>query len=146
MSKKGLYKRKKKILIIAGVMVFILVIISFNLRSHRENSMKVTVEKVKKQNIASIISASGEVKPKKNVNISAQIPGRIIKIGVEEGQRVNAGDFLLKLDSSQYEANAERDRALIRPYKAELIKADAAFKKDESFYQRQQLFDEKLIS
>jgi HlyD family secretion protein len=147
MSEKGLFKRKKKILIISAVAILILAIVFFNLRSRREKSIKVTVEKVKSQDLVSIISASGEIKPKKNVNISAQIPGRVIKIGVEEGQRVKAGDFLLKLDSSQYEANAERDRAFISSYKAELIKADASFKKDESFYQRQQqLFDEKLIS
>lgn len=147
MSEKGLFKRKKKILIISAVAIFILAIVFLNLRSHREKSIKVTVEKVKRQDLVSITSASGEIKPKKNVNISAQIPGRVIKIGVVEGQRVKAGDFLLKLDASQYEANAERDRALIRSYKAELIKADAVLKKDESFYKRQQqLYDEKLIS
>jgi HlyD family secretion protein len=147
MSRKGFFKRKKKMVIISIVAFFILLIIFSNLRSRREKSIKVTLEKVKKQDLVSTISASGEVKPKKNVNISAQIPGRIIKIGVKEGQKVSAGDFLLKLDPSQYEANADRDRALISSYKAELIKAEAVFKKDESFYQRQQqLFDEKLIS
>ena len=106
-----------------------------------------TVEKVEKQDLESIISASGEVKPKKNVNISAQIPGRIIKIGVDEGQNVKAGDFLLKLDPTQYEANANRDRALINSFKASLIKAKARSKKDESYYERQKkLWEEMLIS
>jgi len=107
----------------------------------------VTLEKVEKQDLESIISASGEIKPKKNVNISAQIPGRIIKIGVDEGQNVKAGDFLLKLDSTQYEANANRDRALIDSYKASHIKAEARLKKDESYYERQKkLWEEMLIS
>lgn len=146
-EKRSFFKRKKKILIISTVALVIVLIVFFNLQSQREKSLKVTIEKVKKQNLVSIISASGEVKPKKNVNISAQIPGRIIKIGVEEGQRVKAGDFLLKLDSTQYEANADRDRAAIRSFNAELIKADAIFKKDESFYQRQKkLYEELLIS
>jgi HlyD family secretion protein len=93
------------------------------------------------------VSASGEVKPKKNINISAHISGRIVRIGVEEGQRVKKDDFLLKLESTQYEANADRDRAVIRTFRAELIKADAQLKKDKSFYERQKkLYDEKLIS
>ncbi len=146
-EKRSFFKRKKKILIISSVVLVVVLIVFFNLQSQREKSLKVTIEKVKKQNLVSIISASGEVKPKKNVNISAQIPGRIIKIGVEEGQRVKAGDFLLKLDSTQYEANADRDRASIRSFNAERIKADAIFKKDESFYQRQKkLYEEMLIS
>lgn len=146
-EKRSFFKRRKKAIIISAVIILIGIIILFNLRAQREKAIKVTVEKVKRHDLTSIISASGEVKPKKNVNISAHVPGRIVKIGVEEGQRVKARDFLLKLDSIQYEANADRDRALIHSYKAELIKAEAGLKKDESFYERQKkLHDENLIS
>ena len=146
-EKKSFFKRRKKTIIIFGVILFIAILIIFNLQSQREKSLKVTVEKVKKENLTSKISASGEIKPKKNVNISAHVPGRIIKIGVEEGQRVNIDDFLLKLDSIQYEAMADRDRALISSYRAELIRAEATLKRDEKFYERQvKLFEEKLIS
>jgi len=146
-EKKGFFKRRKKALIIFAVILIIGIIIISNLRSKREKTVKVTVEKVEKQDLESIISASGEVKPKKNVNISAQIPGRIIKIGVDEGQNVKAGDFLLKLDAIQYEANANRDRALINSFKASLIKAKARSKKDGSYYERQKkLWEEMLIS
>jgi HlyD family secretion protein len=140
-------KGRKKVIIISAVVILIGIIIFFNLQAQREKAVKVTMEEVKKQDLTSIVSASGEVKPRKNVNISAHIPGRIVNIGVEEGQRVKADDFLLKLDSIQYEANAARDRATIRSLKAELIKAEAALKKDENFFYRQKkLFDEKLIS
>lgn len=146
-KKRGFFKKRKKLIIISAVIIVIGLIIIFNLQSQREKTIKVTVEKVERHDLASAISASGEVMPKKNVNISAQVPGRIIKIGVEEGQKVKAGDFLLKLDSVQYEANAERDRALIHLYKTELIKAEARLKKDESFHERQtKLYEEKLIS
>lgn len=146
-EKTGFFRRRKKIILFFLVIAVIAIIIFFNLQSQREKSIKVMVEKVKRDNLESIISASGEVKPKKNVNISAHIPGRIVKIGVEEGQRVKAGDFLLKLESTQYEANADRDRAQIQSLKAELIRAEAVKKRDESFYERQlKLFDSKLIS
>ncbi len=146
-EKQGFFRRRKKLIIVFAVIILIGIIILFNLQSRREKSIKVTIEKVETHDLTSIVSASGEVKPKKNVNISANVPGRIVKIGVEEGQRVETGDFLLKLDSTQYEANADRDRALISSYNAELIKAEARLKKDESFYYRQKkLFDEQLIS
>jgi len=146
-KEKSFFKKRKKIIIISGVIIVIGLIIIFNLQSQREKAIKVTVEKVEKHDLASTVSASGEIKPKKNVNISAQVPGRIIKIGVEEGQRVKAGDFLMKLDSTQYEANADRDRALIHLYRTELIKAVAILKKDKSFYERQKkLYEEQLLS
>lgn len=145
-KKKG---RRKKIIIISTVIVLIAVIIFFNLRAQREKATKVTAEKVQRQDLTSIVSASGEVKPKKNVNISAQLTGvhRIIKIAAEEGQRVKAGDFLLKLESTQYEAVADRNRALIRSFKSDLIQAEVRLKKDESyFYRQKKLYEEKLIS
>ena len=145
-EKKSPRKRKKTILIAAGI-ILIALIIFFNFKSQREKAIKVTVEKVTRQNLTSKISASGEVKPKKSVNISAHIPGRIVIIGVEEGQRVKIGDFLLKLESTQYEANADRDRARIQSSKADLIRAEAILRKDELYYERyKKLFEEDLIS
>ncbi len=92
------------------------------------------MEKVKKQDLTAIISASGEIKPKKNINISAQVPGRIIKIGIVEGQEVKAGDFLLKLDSTQYEANADRDQNFIQAANADLIQAEARLKTGQELF------------
>ena len=146
-AKSGTKKKRRRTVIIALVIVFFCVVILFNLLSQREKSLRVTVETVGREDLTAIISASGEVKPKKNVNISAHIPGRIVKIGVEEGQTVTQGDFLLKLDSTQYEANADRDQAVIRSFKADLIQAEARLKKDERYYDRQKkLYDEDLIS
>jgi HlyD family secretion protein len=138
--------RKKKIFIIATIIIIGLIAI-FGLRGRKEKSVKVTVEKAKLNDLTSMVSASGEVKPKKNIEISANVPGRIVKIGVVEGQEVKAGDFLLKLDATQYEANAERDRALIQSYQSQLIQSEARMKREQNAYNRQkQLYDGKLIS
>lgn len=138
--------KKKKVIILTAFIALIALIIFLNLRSQREKAIKVTVEKVTLKDLTSIVSASGEIKPKKNINLSALVPGRIIKIGVKEGDLVRAGDFLLQLDSAQYEANAERDRALIQAYRSQLIEAEARMKRDESQYERQKkLYEEQLI-
>lgn len=146
-EKKTFFQKRKKALVILGVVLVICVIVIANLRSQRERTVKVTVDKVVKQDLNSIVSASGEIKPKKNVNISAQVPGRIVKIGVVEGQDVKAGDFLLKLDSTQYEANADRDQYFIRSANAEFIQAEARLLRDKGSYDRlRRLFEEDLIS
>jgi len=142
-SKKG----KKKIIIISAIILFIAIIIFINLQAQREKSISVTVEKVEKENLVSKISASGEVKPKKSVNISALIAGRIIKIAVDEGQMVKKNDLLLKLESTQYEASADRDSAYIHSLQAEKIKAEAQLENDKRILQRKEsLFNKELIS
>ncbi len=146
-EKASFFKRHRKLLIILAVLAVLGAIVIGNMRSRREKTVKVTVEKVKKQDLTAIVSASGEIKPKKNINISAQVPGRIVKIGVVEGQEVKAGNFLLKLDSTQYEANADRDQNYIRAAKADLIQAEARLQRDKNSFDRQQkLFDDNLIS
>jgi HlyD family secretion protein len=140
-------RKRKKFIIISAVSLLAALIIIASLTSQREKSVRVTVEKTSSHDLTSIISASGEVKPKKNINISAHVPGRIIKIGVFEGQMVKAGDFLLKLDSTQYEAYTERDRALIQSYRSQFIQSEARMKMEQNNYERQkQLFDSQLVS
>ncbi len=139
-------KNRKKLWIIAAVALVGIVIV-LGLTSRKEKAIKAATEKVARQNLTQIVSASGEIKPKKNINLSAQIPGRIVKIGIQEGQEVKRGDFLLALDPSQYEANAERDRAFIQSSQAERIKVEAQLTKNKSYYERQKsLFDNQLIS
>jgi len=146
-NQKSFFKKNKKALIIIGIVAVVGLIILLNLRSKSEASVKVTVEKVGRQDLTSIISASGEVKPKKNVEISAHVPGRIVTIGIKEGDLVKKGDFLLKLDSTQYEANADRDRALISFYRTELEQSAAKLNQDKAVLERQkELFNSQLIS
>lgn len=145
-EKKG-SKKKTRLLLFIVIILIIAAVVFLNLQASREKAVKVTTDKVKKQDITSIISASGEIKPKKNINISALVAGRIVKIGVKEGQEVKAGDFLLQIDPTYFEAQVDRIRANINQFKAELIRAEAQYRRDKSYYERQkQLFDSSLIS
>ena len=146
-EKQGFFKLRKKLLIVLGVLLVLAVVVIANMQARREKTVKVTIDKAKKQDLTAIISASGEIKPKKSINISAQVPGRIIKIGVIEGQEVKAGDFLLKLDSTQYEAIADRDQNFIRAANADLIQSEARLQRDKGSFERQKkLFADDLIS
>ena len=62
-EKTSFLKRRKKPLIILAILLVVGVIVVANLRSQREKTVKVTVDKVKKLDLSSFISASGEVKP-----------------------------------------------------------------------------------
>jgi HlyD family secretion protein len=146
-DERSFFQRRKKTIIFAAVLLVIALIVIFNLSANRDSGLKVTAEKVKRQSLTSVISASGEIKPKKNIDISAHVPGRIDKIGVKEGDRVKAGQFLLQLDQAQYQANADRDKAMIRFYKTELESTRFRKEKDKSYYGSQEkLYEESLIS
>ena len=73
----------------------------------------VTVESIQKRDLEAIVSASGKIDPKKTVNISANTMGRVTRLGVKEGDRVTAGQFLLLIDPVNAEAAVRRDVAAV---------------------------------
>jgi HlyD family secretion protein len=78
-----------------------------------ETGTTVTVETIQKRDLDAIVSASGKIDPKKTVNISAQTPGRVTQLGVKEGDRVRAGQFLLQIDPVNAQAAVRRDIAAV---------------------------------
>lgn len=78
-----------------------------------ENGTLVSVETIQKRDLEAIVSASGKIEPKKTVNISAQTMGRVTRLGVQEGDRVKAGQFLLQIDPVNAEAAVRRDVAAV---------------------------------
>lgn len=137
----------KKILGIVAFLIVIFLIVFFNLRSKQRLGISVEVDKVKKGELISKVSASGEIRPRKYVNMSSNVPGMIEKIYVEEGEKVKEGQILLKLDSTQYEASVARDKAYIASLEEDLRNAETNLKKAEATYKRNvELHKEQLIS
>ena len=139
-------KFKKKI-ITAVVLAVVALIVLFNIKSGNGKNLEVTVEKVQKRDLVEKVSATGEIKPKKNINISTDVAGKILKILVREGEIVKKGQLLIKIDSAIYEANADHDREVISSAEAGQISQEATLKKARQYLERRrQLYDEGLIS
>jgi HlyD family secretion protein len=88
----------KKILIIVGVALVGAAVVAANLWYARDTSPGVTVEAIKVRDLEAIVSASGKIQPKRLVNISAETPGRVVELAVNEGDIVKRGQFLLQID------------------------------------------------
>lgn len=82
-------------------------------RSKQEKGTLVTAENVQRRDLDAIVSASGKIDPRRQVNISAQSIGRVTSIGVREGDRVKAGQFLLQIDPVAAESVVRRDEAAV---------------------------------
>jgi HlyD family secretion protein len=119
-------KTWKKVLIGVGAVLVLIVIVSVTVYQSRKNLVTVQTGKVQKQNLASIVSASGEIKPKTYVNIGANAFGKIIKLHVKEGDRVTKGQLLAQLENVQSSADVNATRAGVQAAETDAIAADAA--------------------
>jgi HlyD family secretion protein len=86
----------------------------------------VTAEAIRTRDLEALVSASGKIQPKRQVNISANQPGRVTRVAVEEGQRVKTGQFLLELDPRSLEGSLRRGEASIAQARSGLASSRVA--------------------
>ncbi len=123
-------KRKWKIwLIVLGVVVIGIVTLSAVQKS-RAGITVVQTGRVSRQDLASIVTASGEIKPRNYINIgtNAMVPSRLTEIVVKEGQRVRKGQLLARLESVQPEAEVAAQGAAVSSSESDSAAAESGLK------------------
>lgn len=84
--------------------------------------------KVVRQDLTSIVTASGEIKPKNYTNIGANVMGRIVEINVREGDKVHKNQVLAKLESVQAQADVQAQQAALNSAMADSTASEAGLK------------------
>ena len=147
-------------LLVAGIGVYASTIYS------KKGLVTVQTGQVVRQDLTSLVTASGEIKPKNYINIGANAQGDITELLVKEGDRVRKGQLLAKIEDIQPAADVEAQRATLTSAEAQSAASEAGVKAaDENIrtmqaalahdqadldrmkadYQRaEQLFNEKL--
>jgi HlyD family secretion protein len=135
--------------IAAGVVVAAVLggVVYASVTKDSRNRTVVQTQKVAKRDLTSVVSASGEVKPKKFVNVSANTSGRIVALLVKEGDRVKSGQVLARIDSTRIAAGEQQSSAAVQTARAELDRAQADLEMAKSSFERsKRMLDEQLIS
>jgi HlyD family secretion protein len=117
--------RRKKFLIFGGGATVLAILVILNATGNRGGEQSVRISTVDRRDLVATVTASGQIEPKRSVDISADITGRIIEIPVEEGDWVRRGDLVLRIDPSQYEAGVARARALLASAEASALQSRA---------------------
>src|SRR2546427_12674780 len=118
-------KRNKVFLGVGGgVLLIVLVMVSASAKGGGKG-IEVRFEPVGRRDLVAAVTASGKIQPKKKVDISADITGRITRIAVREGDLVQKGQFLLQIDPTIYQANMQRANAAMSSAQAGAVQARA---------------------
>lgn len=136
--------KKSTYLIIIGLIVLVAFVVAKSKGVFGKDSLlKVSVETTSLASITETVAASGTVQPEVEVNISADVSGEIIALLVEEGQEVEKGDMLLRINPDIYESGLSRAEAALNNsyatlsrFQAELKDADLKFKRNKELYEK----------
>jgi HlyD family secretion protein len=119
-------KTWKKIAIGVGVVVVLAAIVGFTVYQSGKNVVTVQTGKVQREDLSSVVSASGEIKPKTYVNIGANAYGKITHLYVKEGDHVKKGQLLAQLENVQSAADVTANQASVQAAETDALAADAA--------------------
>ena len=111
-------KRSHKIAIGVVAALVVIVAVSVYFQQKRAGVTAVQAGAVNRQELVSTVTASGEIRPRKYVNINSQAFGKIVEIKVVEGERVRRGQVLLRQEAIQPGANLEGTKALVQASEA----------------------------
>jgi HlyD family secretion protein len=137
-------KTWQKVAIGVGAVVVLGGIVLFSVNQANKGVVTVQTAKVATQeNLVSLVTASGEVKPTTYTNVTAQGFGRITEILVKEGDHIKKGDKLLLQENVQANADVQAQSATITSAESAVQAAEASYKAAQSDLVMQQANLEK---
>jgi HlyD family secretion protein len=104
---------------------FLAVLVAMGAAFGEDEAVEVQTEAVARRDLVSTVPGSGRIEPKRKVDISADISGRVIHVAVQEGEWVDKGDLLLRIDPTRYQAAVYRAEASLAQARASAEHAEA---------------------
>jgi HlyD family secretion protein len=128
----------KKILLIVLAVIVAGVLVGVMVYKQQSGYTKVLSAKLAKQDLSTIVSGTGQIKPKTYVNLGATAMGRITHLYVKEGDRVKKGQLVAEVESVAQEAAVRGQEATIAAAKTDIQSYVAAEKTAEANVQHSQ--------
>jgi len=139
--------KTKRILGAAVAVAVIGGIVAANVIREKRGRVEVQIGKVDKRDLVQVVTASGEVRPRRYVNVGANVSGRIVDLAVQEGDAVKKGQVLARIESERYEAGLRQAEAGVAAARADLQRAEADVESARLAYDRaKQMQKDRLIS
>ncbi len=118
----------KKIILILLAVVAVVVLVAVFIWRQQSGYTKVLTAKIERQDLATVVSGTGQIKPKTYVVLGATAMGRITHLYVKEGDVVKKGQTVASIENVQQEANVASQQAAIEAARTD-IAADIAAEK-----------------
>jgi len=109
-------------IIVAGVLVAVMVV------RQQSGYTKVLTAKVVRQDLSTVVSGTGQIKPKTYANLGATAMGRVTHLFVKEGDRVKKGQLVATVENVAQEAQVTGQEAAIAAAKTDITSYVAAEK------------------
>jgi len=118
----------KKILLIALAVLVAAVLVAVMVVRQQAGYTKVYTATLTREDLSTVISGTGQIKPTNYVNVGATAMGRVTHLYVKEGDRVTKGEVVATIENVQQEASVNGQRAAISAAGTDILSDVAAEK------------------
>ena len=139
--------KTKRILGAAVALAVISGIVAANVIREKRSRVEVQMGTVEKRDLVQVVTASGEVRPRRYVNVGANVSGRIVDLLVREGDPVRKGQVLARIESERYAAGERQASAGVAAARADVQRSEADLEASRLAFERaKQMQEDRLIS
>jgi HlyD family secretion protein len=128
----------KKIILISLAVLVAAGLVAFMVLKQQSGYTKVYTASLTREDLSTVVSGTGQIKPKNYVNVGANAMGRITHLYVAEGERVHKGEMVATIENVQQEANVNGQEAAIDSAKTDINAYIAAEKTAQANLQHAQ--------
>ncbi|SNY51745.1 HlyD family secretion protein [Arsukibacterium tuosuense] len=136
----------KKLLILLVIVAVLVGLLSLSQYRKQQQTTSVTTALVSEGALADSILASGNLEYNTQIQIRSEVTGRVLEVLVEEGDTVEKGQMLMRLDDTAFAADVNRNRAMVQSQQIDIARAKAQLADlQRQFNRQQQLLKSGLI-
>ncbi|MCG2430697.1 efflux RND transporter periplasmic adaptor subunit [Aequorivita xiaoshiensis] len=143
--------KKKTLIWIVVAVVLLIIILIFGKKAgwfgKSGDFKEVEITQIELLDITETVAATGKIQPEVEVALSSEVSGEIIELPIKEGQTVEKGDLLVKINPDLIQAAVSQSQAGLQNVRAQLAQAEASKKNAQLTYERNKtLFEKGVIS
>ena len=115
---------------------------AISLNQGRNRGVPVRLEVVTRRDLVETVTASGNIRAGRVIEMSSEVSARVPELLVDEGDDVVLGQLLLRLDPTQFEASVSRSEASLNQTRAQVRQQEASLDRTTRDFERlRDLFD-----
>ncbi|MGB0787951.1 MAG: efflux RND transporter periplasmic adaptor subunit [Marinirhabdus sp.] len=141
--------KKKTLIYLISIIVLLVIVMLVGKKAgwfgKSGNFKEVQVTSIQSMDIVETVAATGKIQPEVEVMLSSEVSGEIIELPIKEGQQVQKGNLLVKINPDLIQSALSQSQAGLQNVRAQLQQAEAAKKNASLTYGRNKLLFEKGV-
>ena len=120
---------RNKVLIGIAIVAVIGGATALTLNQRRDRGVPVRLEVVARRDLVETVTASGNIRAGRVVEMSSEVSARVTELLVDEGDDVVLDQLLLRLDPTQFQASVSRSEASLNQARAQVRQQEASLQR-----------------